>query len=112
MVASKGLIRSKNDIKEAITKFDIKTLITNGVIKAKPVKSVSRVRARKQLVQKRKGRRQGPGSRKGKSTARLPKKLAWINRIRIQRAFLKELKEKGIITKTIYRELYLKSKAT
>ena len=42
-------------------------------------RSTSRVRARKIIVQKRKGRRQGTGSRKGKKTSRLSKKRQWIN---------------------------------
>ena len=33
-----------------------------------------------------------------------------MSNIRHQRSFLKELKEKGIVTKQIFRELYLKSK--
>ena len=35
------------DIKEAITKLDIRSLIADKAIKAKPIKGVSRVRARK-----------------------------------------------------------------
>ncbi|MBW2996083.1 50S ribosomal protein L19e [Candidatus Woesearchaeota archaeon] len=98
------------DIKEAITKLDIKSLITGGAIKAKPVKGVSRVRARKTALQKRKGKRKGPGSTKGRKTARLPKKKAWIGRIRIQRKFLKELRDKGLVSKSDYHALYQKSK--
>ncbi|MCP3681152.1 MAG: 50S ribosomal protein L19e [bacterium] len=98
------------DIKEAITKLDIKALIGQGVITKKPVKSVSRSRVRKMLVQKRKRRQSGAGSKKGKSTARLPKKKRWMGTIRLQRAFLDELREKGIISKSNYRQLYLKAK--
>lgn len=99
-----------SDIKEAITKIDIKSLIGDKAIKAKPVKSISKGRARKTKLQKRKGKQKGIGSRKGKKTARLPKKVAWMNSIRIQRRFLKELREKEIITKTNYQKLYLKAK--
>jgi len=99
-----------DDIKEAITKADIRSLISEGVIKKKPVKSTSRVRARKIAVQKRKGRRKGFGKRKGKKTARLSKKKAWINRIRTQRLFLKELKSKEIIPNIVYKQLYMRSK--
>ena len=98
------------DIKEAITKLDIKSLITGGAIKVKPVKGVSRFRARKISLQKRKGKRKGPGSTKGKKTARLPKKKAWIGKIRIQRRFLKELRDKGLVSKSDYHGLYQKSK--
>lgn len=98
------------DIKEAITKADIRSLISEGAIKKKPSKNTSRVRARKIKIQKSKGRRKGRGRRKGKKTARLSKKTAWMERIRTQREFLKELKEKGIITSLIYQQLYMKSK--
>ncbi len=98
------------DIKEAITKHDLKFLIGEGAIKAKPVKATSKFWVRKKKAQRRKGRRKGEGSKKGKKGARLAKKRAWINKIRIQRAFLKELRDKDIINKGVYRELYLKSK--
>jgi len=98
------------DIKEAITKIDIKGLINQGSIIRKPVKSTSRVRARKKAIQKRKGRRTGHGSRKGKKTARLPKKENWKNKVRLQRKLLKELRDKKMLTTISYRELYQKSK--
>jgi len=101
---------SKDEIKEAITKIDIRSLIKKGLIKRKPVRSISRVRARKKAVQKRKGKQKGFGSRKGRKTARLPKKSEWMNRIRLQRLFLKRLRDKKIIDRGTYRELYLKSK--
>ncbi len=99
-----------SEIKEAITKRDIKALIKAGAIKAKPLKATSKFWVRKRKRQKRKGRRKGEGRRKGKETARLSKKRAWINRIRIQREFLKELRDKGKISKGLYKQLYLKSK--
>lgn len=98
------------DIKEAITKQDVKGLIAEGAIRAKPMTSISRGRARENKKQKAKGLRKGTGSRKGKKTARLPKKVAWMSKVRVQRAFLKELREKKIITPTVYQKLYLKSK--
>lgn len=98
------------DIKEAITKKDIKGLIRNKVIKVKPKRGISRVRARKTLLQKRKGRRKGKGSRKGKRTARLSDKRAWINKIRIQREFIKELKNKKLLSTKDHRMLYLRIK--
>ncbi len=94
------------DIKEAITKADIRSLIRNKVIRKIPSKGVSRVRARKMIIQRRKGRRHGPGSIKGKRGARLSKKNAWMGRIRIQRRFLKELRDKKIVSKSNYRTLY------
>ena len=98
------------EIKEAITKRDLKGLINKKAIKIKPKRGTSRVRARKILKQKRKGRRKGVGSRKGTAKARLNPKKVWMNKIRIQRSFLKELKDKKIINNQNYRELYLKAK--
>ncbi|MBI2419008.1 MAG: hypothetical protein HYV28_14135, partial [Ignavibacteriales bacterium] len=46
-----------DEIKEAITKIDIRNLINQGIIKGKPYVGTSRFRARKRLIQKRKGRR-------------------------------------------------------
>jgi large subunit ribosomal protein L19e len=98
------------DIKQAITKRDLKLLIGDGAITKKAGNFTSKFRARKLAVQKRKGRRAGPGSKKGKATARANPKQIWMHTIRIQRAFVLLLLEKKIITKAAYRELYLKSK--
>lgn len=98
------------DIEKAITKFDIRMLIAEKAITETPKRSPSRGRARKRIIQKRKGRRQGEGTRKGKATARLPKKKAWMNKVRIMRAFLKELRDKELITSSEYRMLYGKVK--
>lgn len=99
-----------SDIKEAITKSDIKSLIGEGAIIKKPVKGISRVRARKIKLQKKKGRKKGIGSKKGPRKARLPKKAAWIKRVRAQRNFLNVLKEKNLISSKNFRTVYNKIK--
>lgn len=99
-----------SDIKEAITKQDIKGLIVEGVIRLKPETSISKGRARKIKTQKAKGLQKGKGSRKGGLKARTPKKKAWMSKIRVQRRFLKELRDKGHIPRNTYQNLYLKSK--
>tara|TARA_Y100000310_G_scaffold138289_2_gene137231 strand:+ start:34219 stop:34716 length:498 start_codon:yes stop_codon:yes gene_type:complete len=99
-----------SEVKEAITKSDIRALIRDLAVQKKPELGSSRVRARKRLMQKRKGRQQGAGSRKGKRTARLPRKRAWINRIRPQRDVLKKLNDSGLISPATYRLLYKKAK--
>lgn len=98
------------DIKQAITKADIRHLIGERAIQKKPKRAISHGRLRKHLLQRRKGRRQGQGSRKGKRTARLPKKKEWMVRIRGQRAFIRELRDKAIIAPHIYHLLYKKAK--
>lgn len=98
------------DIKEAITKKDIKSLVGEGIISEKQKKGISRGRARKTLVKKRKGLRSGPGRRKGKHNARTPRKTEWIKRIRHQRQFLQELKQKKFIDPSVFTQLYGKAK--
>ncbi len=98
------------DIKEAITKADLKTLITEKTISRTPKKGVSRVRARVRAQQRSKGLQKGAGSRKSKITARITKKDSWIKKIRIQRSFLMELRDKKIISPPTYKNLYRKSK--
>ena len=99
-----------DDIKESITKTDIKSLIIDKAIHAEKKVGQSRSRARKRQEQKTKGKRKGHGSRKGKATARLPKKETWMNHVRKQRKFLKDLRDKELITKGLYQNLYMKSK--
>ena len=98
------------EIKEAITKQDIRTLVSKNVIQARPEVGNSRVRARKRILQRRKGRQQGKGTRKGKRTARLSRKGAWMVHVRSQRRFIKELKSKNLIDVSTYRNLYGKVK--
>lgn len=99
-----------SDIKEAITNSDIRSLIIAKAIKSKQKQTTSKTRLRKRLKQKRKGRRTGKGSREGKKTSRLNKKHAWMNKIRIQRDFIKNLKDKKLISLVTNRLLYRKIK--
>ena len=98
------------DINEAITKTDIRQLVSDKAITKIQKKGVSRGRARKIKTQKSKGLRKGPGSKQGKTTARQPRKQTWMNKIRSQRTFIQELKLKELITNKTFRELYLKTK--
>ena len=98
------------DLKEAITKTDIRGLIGDGAITKQQKTGVSRARANKTLRQKAKGQQKGAGSRKGKKTTFVPKKETWMKKIRAQRAFLKELKDKELIDTRIFGNLYRKAK--
>lgn len=112
-VGSKRVIfnnENLQDVKEAITRLDIRSLIKRGMISSKPKIGISRFRIRKAIIQKRKGRMKGEGSRKGKKGARLPRKNAWMAKIRVQRGFIKDLKNNGFISTRTYREMYNKSK--
>jgi large subunit ribosomal protein L19e len=99
-----------DEIKESITKADIKALIIDKVIYCIPKKGVSKVRARKIKSQKSKGQMKGAGSKKGRKTAKLPRKKKWMDKIRSQRTLLKRLKEKKVVSDEVYRRLYKKSK--
>jgi len=99
-----------DEIKEAITRADIKSLINQGIVSKTRENHLSRGRARKKLVQKRKGKQKGPGSRKGSKHARLSKKEDWVNRIRAQRDLLKKLRGRELITDKTYQDIYKKAK--
>jgi len=99
-----------NEIKEAITRDDLRKLVTSGVILVKQKKGVSRGRTRSVILQKRKGRQSGPGSKEGKATARFGRKEAWMQKIRAQRSLFLELLSKDIITNKTYRYLRVKAK--
>jgi len=99
-----------DEISTAVTKEDIRELIESGLIKKKPVKGISRARIKKKKAQRAKGRRRGHGRRKGKATARMPRKRAWILRIRALRRRLKYLRDTGKIDSKTYRILYRKAK--
>ncbi|MCX8179479.1 MAG: 50S ribosomal protein L19e [Candidatus Aenigmarchaeota archaeon] len=91
------------DIKNAITRKDIKKLIEKGYIKKRKDKIP--------FPEKKVRKKQGPGSRKGKLGARKDKKRAWINTIRALRKMLKELKNDGKIDKETFKLAYRLAKA-
>lgn len=99
-----------DDVAEAATKDDIRYLIKMGAIRARKIKGTSRARARVHTVKRRKGRRRGHGSRKGKTYARYPRKWRWMRTIRAIRAQLREWRDSGAIDRRTYRMLYLQAK--
>ena len=98
------------DVADAITRADIRTAIASGTITALPKKGISKGRIRHNRAQRKKGRQRGPGSRKGRSGARSPAKREWIQTIRPIRATLRELRDEGKISRSVYREFYMKAK--
>ena len=97
-------------VAEAVTRQDIRGLVKKGYISAQQKAGTSRGRARYQKLQKESGRQKGPGSRKGASGARSPRKQKWIRTIRPIRATLKELRESGKVSPSVYRLYYRKAK--
>ena len=98
------------DVAECITRADVRTAIASGVIKAKPKSGTSYGRIRYAKGQKAKGKRNGPGSRKGTDNARVPDKRRWISTIRPIREELKQLRADGKITPSAYRLYYRRAK--
>ncbi|DAC34107.1 MAG: 50S ribosomal protein L19e [Candidatus Thalassarchaeaceae archaeon] len=99
-----------DDVANAVQKEDVRRLIEEGIIKAKPLVGNSRGRARKAAAQKAKGRRTGHGSRKGTANARHPRKSRWMRTIRAQRKELKTMREDESINPSQYRYYYRKAK--
>ncbi|EMA53143.1 50S ribosomal protein L19e [Halococcus thailandensis] len=100
---------AQEEIAEAITREDIRELVTEGTVDAKAAKSNSRGRARERNQKRAAGHRKGTGTRKGTAGARENSKDAWVSRIRAQRRRLKELRAEGTIDRTQYRTLYDKA---
>ena len=98
-----------SDIENAISREDLRALITDGAIKARQKKGVSRGRARARIAQRSYGNRKGPGKRKGAAGARRPSKTAWVQKIRAIRKVLVELRTAGTIDRHMYRILYRKA---
>jgi len=98
------------DVADAITRAEVRTLIASGTITAVQKQGVSRGRTRYNLAQRRKGRQRGQGSRRGKKTARKPSKEVWMQAIRPVRKKLRELRDEGKIDGRTYRKYYMKAK--
>jgi len=96
-----------DDVDTAITREEVRKLIHEKIIDSRPEAGVSRSRAKVIIEKKRKGLRNGPGSRTGGSRAKITKKDAWIIRIRSLRKRLRYLKASRIITESTYRKIYM-----
>lgn len=94
----------------AITREDVAKLIHDGYIKPRKIRGTSRGRARAQRFKLKRGQRRGPGSRKGTKNARSNQKRQWINKIRAQRKYLRQLRDEEYITPNSYRVLYNQAK--
>jgi large subunit ribosomal protein L19e len=96
-----------DDIADSITREDLRSLVKRGTIWTTKVKGTSRGRAKtKQAIRKKSGL--GPGSKKGKKTARMGKKSAYVTKIRSLRYHLKVLKDRNEINRQTYWSIYKK----
>jgi large subunit ribosomal protein L19e len=95
------------DIADSITRENIRSLVKSGAIWTIQPKGSSRGRAiKKRSVWKVHGK--GPGSKKGKKTARVGKKEVYVVRTRSMRYHLKVMKERKDISNNTYWHLYKK----
>lgn len=97
-------------ISEAVTKEDIKGLISERQIKKRRDQGQSKGRARILAEKKKKGRKSGKGKRKGTKKTRVNEKESWMKKIRSQRRELRKLKDSNEITASVYREAYNKAR--
>jgi large subunit ribosomal protein L19e len=83
----------------------MRALIKNRAIWTVKPKGTSRARAEAKLALHRK-RGTGPGSKKGKKTARTGKKEIYVTRVRSMRYYLKVLKDRNDLNRQTYWSLY------
>ena len=96
-----------DDIADSITREDLRSLVKRGTIWTTKVKGTSRGRAKtKQAIRRKSGL--GPGSKKGKKTARMGKKSAYVMKIRSLRHHLKVMKDRNEINRQTYWLTYKK----
>lgn len=93
-------------IKEAMTTEDIRALIKDGIIKRKKEQLHSRGNARILQTKKRRGRKRGFGKRTGTRKARMQRKQNWMQNVRAQRKYLRELRKKDKLDRKMYSKIY------
>jgi large subunit ribosomal protein L19e len=96
-----------DDIADAITRENIRSLFTANTIRIKPLKGASRGRAKIKKIQKKK-RGVKQGSKKGRKGARVGKKEVYVTKVRSLRYRLKIAKDRKEITNTEFWDLYKK----
>lgn len=96
-----------DDIADAITRDNIRSLITANTIQIKPIIGTSRGRAKQKKRQRHK-RGIKRGSKRGTSGARIGKKQAYVTKIRSLRYLLKVAKDRKEITNEQFWSLYKK----
>ncbi len=96
-----------DDIADAITRENIRSLITANTIQIKSFTGTSRGRAQGKRDQKKK-RGTGQGSKQGRKGARVGKKEVYVAKVRALRRLLKIAKDRKEITDPEFWALYKK----
>ena len=96
-----------DDVADAITRENIRSLITANTIQIRPFTGTSRGRAQKKKDQKKK-RGTGQGSKQGRKGARVGKKEVYVAKVRSLRRLLKIAKDRKEITNPEFWALYKK----
>ena len=96
-----------DDIADAITRDNIRSLFTANTIRIEPIKGASRGRAKIKKIQKKK-RGVKQGSKKGRKGARVGEKEVYVTKVRSLRYRLKIAKDRKEITNTEFWDLYKK----
>ena len=81
---------SEADANNALTKEDVRKLVSSGAVYALKEKKNRSLNAKKLKRLREEGRRRGTGRRKGTRKARMGRK--WEKKVRAQRALLREVK--------------------
>jgi large subunit ribosomal protein L19e len=94
-----------DEVEDAITRANIRSLITANVIEIKPIKGTSKGRSHfKKLQHRKRGTKQG--SKKGSKGARKGRKEAYVRKIKAMRHQLKVSKARKEIANDSYWSLY------
>jgi large subunit ribosomal protein L19e len=96
-----------DDVADAITRENIRSLFTANTIRIKPIVGTSRGRAKVKKIQKKK-RGVGQGSKKGRKGARIGKKEVYVIKVRSLLYRLKIAKDRKEITNKEFWALYKK----
>jgi len=103
---SRVRIIDDKEVGEAITRNDVRRLVVKGAIAKSEKRGTSKKYSSYRVSQKKRGRRVGKGSWKGRRFAKKDSKSHWIDRTRPLTRLLKELRDSGKIERSEYRKLY------
>jgi len=91
----------KKQLSEAITRENVRDLIKDKILIKKDVKGVKKKKRKKKRT---------PGNRKGKKYSIVSEKERWMERVRAQRKYLRELLNDGSLDQKDKRKIYLRIK--